>query len=249
MSIRTCLVGAVLAGVIVLAGVAQVEAGVLFNSFGPGDAYDPGGSKSATTPSRGSPPSDQDQALGFITPQGPGWRLDSIEIALRRVAGADELDVYLMGDNWVGNKLLGWNPDLLIAPDSGNVLEHIRLSGQVPIIPGGVGSIVTVNSALRPVLDPDTLYWVVLSVPEPNSEIAWLSAPERSPEWRFLGERYSNIYPLWQVVEVHQGAAFRVTGTDLPEPNPIPEPSTLVMFAGLGAMGLVGAWRKRKRAA
>lgn len=33
----------------------------------------------------------------------------------------------------------------------------------------------------------------------------------------------------------------------LREPNPVPEPSTLVMFAGLGAMGLIGAWRKRKR--
>ncbi|MGO8747641.1 MAG: ice-binding family protein [Thermoguttaceae bacterium] len=30
---------------------------------------------------------------------------------------------------------------------------------------------------------------------------------------------------------------------------PVPEPSSLVIFSGLGAMGLIAAWRRRKRAA
>lgn len=31
--------------------------------------------------------------------------------------------------------------------------------------------------------------------------------------------------------------------------DPVPEPSTLVLFSGLGAMGLIAAWRRRKRTA
>jgi hypothetical protein len=34
-----------------------------------------------------------------------------------------------------------------------------------------------------------------------------------------------------------------------PPSSPVPEPSALVIFSGLGAMGLIVAWRRRKRAA
>ncbi len=71
---------------------------ILYNTFGTNDDFDTTGSNSATTPDRGVPPSDNDVAAGFEIPTGPNYTLESIELALSFRAGANELDVYLLGD-------------------------------------------------------------------------------------------------------------------------------------------------------
>ncbi len=42
---------------------------------------------------------------------------------------------------------------------------------------------------------------------------------------------------------------FTIEVSGVSPSSPVPEPSTLAMFLGLGGMGLIGAWRRRRRAA
>jgi len=53
---------------------------------------------------------------------------------------------------------------------------------------------------------------------------------------------YRYIYVYLPTDESYD-VGFRVASS-----SPVPEPSTLVLWSGLGAMGLIAAWRRRKRA-
>lgn len=61
-----------------------------------------------------------------------------------------------------------------------------------------------------------------------------------SPEGNFRGMDISGD-TMWLTSDT--GTLYRVTSS-----SPVPEPGTFAMFAGLGAMGLIAAWRRRKRA-
>jgi len=59
----------------------------LWDGFWANDAYYRSGSRSATTPGRGNPPSDQDLATAFTVPEGTLVRLAEVSLALSLRAG------------------------------------------------------------------------------------------------------------------------------------------------------------------
>jgi hypothetical protein len=222
---------------LIVALVSQSKAAVIFDNFGVGDTYNKTSSRSTTL--TGSPLVDHDLAQAFRF-SGNSAQLDTIRLALQLVGGANALDVYLMGDNWVGNKAMGTNPSLLFAPDSGNVLESFHLTGAMTSVSGG--SIVTINSVLHPILSPDTYYWLVISTPAVNGHVRWWGAPEElEPKPALFAERDSgNPDPLWEVnlSPSGPGFAFRIEATA------VPEPTSLVSLLG-GLIAIAAAYSRR----
>ena len=188
------------------------QPGILHNSFGANDDFHTGGQKSVTTPDQGNPPADNDLAEGFEIPAGPNHTFETIEVALSFYSGANELDVYLLGDRIpaVPN-----SAGITHEPDDTNVLEHWRISGQVATDPPGPDHILRIESVVHPLLEVGKRYWVMLSVPEPNSRIAWWSSSLEYGGPSFHAERNSSLDFLWRVAEFTDGGglSLRVTAT------------------------------------
>ena len=98
----------------------------------------------------------------------------------------------------------------------------------------GSGAIVTMNSVLMPSLVAGQYYW--LSFTEPNA------ADGSSSTWSFNNQGYFDITIKSAGSSVGYLPAFRV------EVDATPLPAALPLFAtGLGAIGLLGWQRKRKK--
>ena len=99
------------------------------------------------------------------------------------------------------------------------MLEYWRISGLVePDLPGpeGSDSILTIASIEHPVLEPGNHYWVMISVPEPNSDIAWWVRSSEYTGVALQAERNSSLDFLWRVAEWTDGAgglSLRVMAT------------------------------------
>lgn len=176
----------------------RTEAGLvtLWDGFWANDDYYRSGSRSATTPRRGNPPSDQDLATAFTVPEGTVVRLDEVSLALSLRAGQDHLKVKILGDQNT-------------APDDSSVLEVFTSIGLVTPNAG----IVTLRSETTPLLAGGSRFWISLSVEAADSEVAWWSgAMELMPLRALLAERW-NI-GAWQVGESRAGPgyALRVLG-------------------------------------
>jgi hypothetical protein len=193
----------------------SLRAEVIYSGFSPDDAYSTSASRSATTPNRGNPPADGDLGAHFRVPANSDYALDSIELALRFDAGVNALDIWIMRSVINVNPLDGGQPR--DEPDDQGVLEHFLITNSV--LPG-IGNIVFLESQARPILAADSLYWVVISVPEPDSEIAWWAAHESlipNPVW--LAERFDLEPWIVRFSLEGPGRAFRVTATPVPEPT------------------------------
>lgn len=151
---------------------------VLADGFGPNNQCYQGSFRSVTTPPRGNPPGDHDVAESFFVRDAVA--LDRIDIGVNVFHGSGRVEVLLIeGD---------------LQSPSGNEIER----WEVEIANPGTLQVLELPSVSHPTLGPSELYWVILSATEPDSEIAWTSAPlELMPcNSRFATRNASNDWQL-----------------------------------------------------
>lgn len=160
---------------------------------------------------------DATQGDAFVVPGGIGYRLDTVELAISRVSGANELMVALRAD-------AGGLP--------GAVLEVFSFSGAMGPF-GSANPPLLATSLLRPTLTAGTQYWLIASVPA-GVHSAWNlnsigdSGPHASST---MGSPFLDF-------DTTRGA-FRVTA------SPVPEPGTGFLLAS-GLLGTLGIRRRRR---
>ena len=98
---------------------------------------------------------DEDYAGGFMTPEGEDVLLDSLELALIYVNGANKLDVFLVSESPTGSS--GGEP---YHPNDADVLEHWYLDN---VLVAGNGRVERLTSVNHPKLLKGTRYWIYIS--------------------------------------------------------------------------------------
>ena len=188
---------------------------VIFSNYGPGDTHSTTNGRAVLYNAPEPHPTnvDWDCGVGF-TPAGTNYYLDTIELTAAFVTGTDELDVWLMNDN-----------DGI----PGSIIEAFHFRNELdtgwthrpPLIS---------TSFLNPILQADIPYWLIASTPVEGSFVNWFNNPIG-----LSGPRSYWYDDHWAVGTTDVTSVFRITGT------PIPEPTTLLLFA-LGGLVI----RKRK---
>lgn len=207
-----------LAAAMILTTVGQVNAAVVFDTFGPGDSY---GSSGYLLGARFGSPFVQCAAFTFAGTQS--YKLDTIEVAVWQhyfnglPIGSNELTVKLMDS------------------PAGTVLEEFDFSGQMqaysPTNPPLVGT-----SVLNPVLNPNVEYWLVASLPDYPAMAEWADSDPA-----VLGRTLTRGTGIPQpILDDSTLPAFRINGTVV-----VPVPGAAVLWClGLGFVG----WLRRRRA-
>lgn len=190
-----------IATVILSIAAGQAGAGILFSTLGPDDSY--------KTEFGWLVDGNQVAGNQFSFTGLPPHLLDSIEVAAGWASGANQLTVSLMDD-------VGGLP--------GAVIESFSFSNQMGSF-GDPKPLLVGTSVLRPLLTPDTDYWLIASAPD-GTVAAW---NESFPQvlgtiaWSYGGGE------SWGTDSFPMGA-FRITGT------PIPAPGALLLgMIGLGS--------------
>lgn len=164
---------------------------VLFNTFGPEDAYN-----TSTGLSIGGVPGifpDIDSTCQFMIAMTTPYFLDKIELAVGLSLGTNELDVWLMSDE---------------EGEPGAIIEEFNFNGEMGPL-GSDNPLLVANSEHHPVLYPGTPYWLVVSAPVAGTSAGWnLSEP---PINGTVAQR-ENLDP-WSIYLNEQLGAFRITGS------------------------------------
>jgi hypothetical protein len=203
------------------AGPARAD--VIYSNLGPGESYvqDRGWAESGPNTFIGTTRT----AIAFTV--STDTLFDSARLALGLARGANEIEIRLYNSAGV---------------QPGTVIETMHLSGQMPRLGMfGSGHLLTLQSALHPVLQASGTYWL-LPFASGDTLVAW----NYNDQVAFGPSAFSNQREpvTWTVTQQLQGA-FEVNGT----PSPAPEPSTLAL-AGVGLVGVVGyLWRKSRKPA
>ncbi|MDE1921616.1 MAG: PEP-CTERM sorting domain-containing protein [Candidatus Omnitrophica bacterium] len=138
------------------------------------------------------------------------YTLTNIELAAGNIYGTNSINVQLMNDN---------------SGQPGSILESFSFSSLGPF--GSTYPLLSANSVLDPTLDAGKQYWLVASPPDSSSAEAW--------NWN-IG---NYVEPLatsqdngttWNIGSPVLAGAFLVEGTPVGV-NPVPEPSSLALFA------------------
>ena len=137
---------------VVLLAAVQLQAAIIFNTFGPGDTF-------LTNPGRvvGNSAFEFDIGSQFAITVGTPHTLDSIELAACLLSGTNEIDVWLMSD------ALGEPGAVIEAFNFQNLPDYS--SENRPLLVG--------NSTLNPILTPGTNYWLVASAPNADTFAIW----------------------------------------------------------------------------
>ena len=117
----------------------------------------------------------------------------------------------------------------------GTIVEAITLTDAVA--PIGTGGIVLANSALHPVLNAGTEYWLVAFAPDDNTFMGWNLSLNDFSTFVLLNGTHSITGP-WEFSAPR--GAFQING------SPVPEPATMLLL-GAGILSIM--FRRRKQAA
>jgi len=205
---KTLVLGGCLALAMLLTCTRPVEAAVIFSNLGIGDTYQ---TDVGFTLSVGAPiGADIDQGDAF-TPVGNNFMLDRIELAAGLISGPNRLDVWLMSN---------------AAGVPGAIIEAFQFSDAMGTL-GDANPLLAANSALRPVLNAGTQYWLIASMTGPNAWAAW----NESSTGSLIPHASRSDQGPWFVTSAN--GAFRVSGTAVPEPS-----SLLLLGAALAAFAV-----------
>lgn len=181
------------------AAIAKAGLAVLSDGFGPKDACNESGSRSART-GHGDPPRDYDLAHSFFV--GEPMVLDQLDIGLALRHGSGEVRIVLIAGGFevpsdlADDIVWQWHHDVSSPP---NTLEIVRL-----------------RTDSEKQLGPQEVYWVTLSACADNSSVAWISADiELMPQVSRFADRVRGNDWTPRVSESGPGLAFRVLARPL----------------------------------
>jgi hypothetical protein len=205
-------------------GLGSAKADHLYNTFGPGDSYDPINGfrvNGSANPAFGYVAS----AMEFSPSETA--TLDLVRFAVyATTAGPGSVDAVLVSDN-------GGQP--------GATLEDL---GSVSVPGNNTPAIYSLSSSLHPLLTTGTSYWFILQPTDPSSALDVVWDHPDPPVLATAAYTLDPAHGSWNTLGNFIQAAVDIQGS--PQ-TPVPEPASLGLL-GLGALGLgIGAWRERRR--
>ena len=201
-------------------GAGQVQAGYIFNTFSPGDVHS---SEGGYLVSGKSSSFNVDAHEGFSFTAGSTEALKRVEVSFFRAGGSTAFNLGLYADDGLGHK------GALIESFNGLQL--------------GSSHIVSVDSALNPVLAAGTQYWLVATPGDANTAIAWYAN-----DIGVTSTLYQSFDGGVGYLAGQKTTVFRLTGEPLlPEPSATPGPGGLALLVSGLPVGLL-AWRRRRAA-
>jgi hypothetical protein len=126
---------------------APSRATVIFDTFGPGDAYQPNAGIGL-----GIVAGHTETIQGAAFTPAADARLGAIELAAATPFGVNELRLWLMTD---------------VASAPGVIIEELLLTGLSTAFPGG--SVVRAESSLQPLLTAGNPYWLIAAAALPRA--------------------------------------------------------------------------------
>jgi hypothetical protein len=141
-------------------------------------------------PQRGNPPADGDVATAFTVFGARPIEVRELVVAVARRTGSGLFAASVHEDE-------DGSPATVIV----SFLSHAESRPATLRIP--------VTQKL--LLEPESRYWVSISVDEPDAEVAWFgSAPQVDEMWTRIAERFDQ--GEWRAGDTRGGMALRVTG-------------------------------------
>lgn len=215
------IVAAVLLTLVGVGGRGEARGDVIFSNLGPGDSFDSsqswfvGGLNSSVGQSFGL---GARVAMPFTVATGPDVVFTGAELALSYTEGPNSLEVQLATD---------------AAGLPGAVLESIAAAFPSP------AALVSVASSSLPVLTAGTTYWIIASVDLTGTTGGGWNFTSPAVTGPIAFQQDSGSGPGGWFATNTTGAAFRVTGSAVPEPPAF-------ALAALGGLGLAGVLRRRR---
>lgn len=132
------------------------------DGFAPDGSYNVNGSNFVESYPLGNPPGNHDVANRFEVTGGADVNLQYLDLAVKPWNTSGPLEVYLVGERPAARASLTSEPDMT------NVLEKWVRTNEEMTVNGN-----RYYSTTHAVLTAGSKYWIVLSVPEPNTRYYW----------------------------------------------------------------------------
>ncbi|HZU34522.1 MAG TPA: choice-of-anchor R domain-containing protein [Gemmataceae bacterium] len=209
--------------VLLLGGVGQAKAGLIFTNLGPGNSYNTTSSWSVGGSSFGVL-----VAVEFMPTTTSRFQDAVMPLGNEGTSGPAHVLVSLMANQ-------GGSP--------GAILEQLTVSVSAPASAGG--ALTTAASVQHPTLTAGTPYWLVLSEPTQGETVGWFwnSTGDVGVGGNFQTNPFGSLSGPWFHQDQATRPAFQIDG-----PRAVPDPSdlTLLATATLSLAGYFG-WRRARR--